>query len=59
MATSIATMEIMDIPQAVRNAVASGICRSKTRVSNAIDVKSPLTMASDMIAITAHSILDH
>jgi len=49
-ATSIAIIEMNDIPMAVLNAADKDIWRDKIKVSRAIEVSSPLTMASVMIA---------
>jgi hypothetical protein len=49
-------MEISDIPMAVLKALARGICRSKIRVSRAIDVRRPFMIANDMMAHTGQGV---
>ena len=48
-AASMANIEIKDIPQAVLKADPSDICFERMMVSSAIEVKTPLTIASTMI----------
>ena len=48
-AASMANIETKDIPQAVLNADPNDICFERTTVSSAIEVKTPLTIASTMI----------
>ncbi len=55
-ATSIEIIEINDIPQTVRKALASAICRDKITVSSTIEVSRPLTTASAMMAVTGQGI---
>ena len=50
MAISIANIEIMLMPKAVRRAWAKAICRSKTKVSSKTLSKIPLNMAKDITA---------
>ena len=49
MASSILTMEIIDIPQAVLSALKIDICFNKMIVSKMIEVIKPFTMASAII----------
>ena len=51
-ASSIAIMEMNDMPIAVLNANLKAICLDKISVSRAIEVSNPLKMASDMMAQT-------
>lgn len=51
-AVSIATIDINDIPMAVLKAILTLICFNKIHVSNAIEVSSPLIIASAMICQT-------
>ena len=55
-ATSMAIIEIKDIPIAVLKAVLRTICRDRMNVSSAMDVINPLKMASVMIARTGQAI---
>jgi hypothetical protein len=55
-ANSIETIETKDIPIAVLKANFIDICFDSIKVSSAIDVNIPLTMASDMISVTGQSI---
>ena len=55
-AASIANIEIKDIPQAVLKANPNDICFERTTVSSAIEVKTPLTIASTMIDSVDHAI---
>jgi hypothetical protein len=55
-AISMPIMEISDIPMAVLKALARGICRSKIRVSRAMDVRRPFMIANDMMAHTGHGV---
>ena len=56
MATSIDTMEISDIPQAVLNAGKNAICLAIIAVSSAIEVIMPLMIAKVIIARVGHAI---
>ena len=49
MAASMANIEIKDIPQAGLKADPSDICFERMMGSSAIEVKTPLTIASTMI----------
>ncbi len=48
-ATSIETMDIIDMPKAVLNAVLMVICLLRTIVSNRIEVRRPITIARHII----------
>ena len=56
-ASSIAIIEISDIPSAVRRARLNAICLQRINVSRMIEVKRPLKIASAIMAITGHAIL--
>ena len=56
MATSIAIIEISDMPQAVLTEFGSDICFNKMNVSKIIEVIKPLIMASPIIAKVGHAI---
>ena len=56
MAASMANIEIKDIPQAVLKADPRDICFERTTVSSAIEVKTPLAIASTMIDSVDHAI---
>ena len=53
-AASIDSIEINDIPIATRNAAVSAICLARITVSKAIEVSTPLTIASAMMASGFH-----
>ena len=59
MADSIAIIEIKDMPIAVLNATGRDICLVRIKVSSAIEVRSPLIMASIMICHTGHAKATH
>ena len=54
--TSMETIDMNDIPIAVLNAVLRSICRTRIKVSKAIEVSSPLMIAKIMIASVGHGI---
>ena len=56
MATSIDTMEISDMPQAVFNAGRNAICLAIIAVSSAMEVIMPLMIAKVIIARVGHAI---
>ena len=56
MAASIVTIDISDIPIAVRNACFRSICLLRMTVSRAIEVNNPFMIANTIMVITGQSI---
>ena len=55
-ATSIETMDIIDMPKAVLIAVLMAICVLRTIVSNSIEVIRPITIARHIIISVGHGV---
>jgi hypothetical protein len=55
-ATSMDSIEIRDIPQAVRKADFHGICFDRIMLSSAIEVRIPFTIASAKIIVIDQAI---